>query len=78
MANMLEPGNFDIDSMDSFNTSGLVMFMCIPCVIDAQVIFELMLNTAQRLAEMLGADVCDERHKLLTDEKLEEIRYSLA
>lgn len=77
LANMIEPGSFELDRMDAFSTPGLVMFMCLPCAIDAQVVFELMLNTAQRLAEMLSADVCDETRRLLGDEKVESIRKTL-
>ncbi len=77
LANMVEPGNFDANNMSTFSTPGLVMFLCLPSAIDPQVIFELMLNTAQRLADMLGADVCDESRKLIDEKKLDAIRQSL-
>ncbi len=77
LANMVEPGNFDPGTMSTFSTPGLVMFLCLPSPIDPQVIFELMLNTAQRLADMLGADVCDETRKLIDEKKLDTIRQSL-
>ena len=77
LANMVEPGNFDINTMEQMNTPGLVMFQCLPSPIDPQVIFELMLNTAQRLAEILAADVCDDSRKLIDESKLNSIRLSL-
>jgi len=77
LANMIEPGNFHLETMDEFATPGLVMFMCMPSVVDAQVVFELMLNTAQRMAEMLGADVCDENRNLINEQKLESIRSTI-
>ncbi len=78
LANMMEPGNFDIETMDEFATPGLVMFICMPSLVDAQVVFELMLHTAQRMAEMLGADVCDENRNLINEQKLESIRSTIA
>ena len=78
LANMMEPGNFDIETMDEFATPGLVMFMCMPSIVDAQVVFELMLNTAKRMAEMLAADVCDENRNLINEQKLESIRSTIA
>jgi cell division protein ZipA len=78
MANMLEPGSFDMTQIESFSTRGLVLFMPLPAVIDAQVVFELMLNSAQRLAELLGADVCDENRLLINEQKIESIRNLIA
>ena len=74
MANMMEPGSFDMNQIESFNTHGLVMFMRLPALIDAQVVFELMLNTSQRLSGLLGGDVCDENRTLINDQKIESIR----
>jgi len=78
MANMLEPGSFDMTEIEKFSTRGLVLFMPLPAVIDAQVVFELMLNSAHRLAELLGADVCDENRLLINEQKIESIRDLLA
>ena len=39
--------------------------------------FELLLNTAQRLAAFLGADVCDENRALINEQKIELIRKIL-
>ena len=77
LANMVEPGNFILAEMENFSTPGLVMFLGLPSAIDAQVVFELMLNTAQRLADLLEADVCDETRKLIDEKKLDVIRGSL-
>jgi cell division protein ZipA len=77
VANMMEPGSFDMNQIESFNSHGLVMFMRVPATIDEQVVFELMLNTAQRMSELLGADVCDENRSLISDQKIESIRNQL-
>jgi cell division protein ZipA len=77
VANMIEPGTFNITNMDSFSTRGLAMFMSLPARIDGQVVFELMLNTAHRLAEIFKADVCDESRSLINEQKIESIRNSI-
>ena len=77
LANIREPGSFSIEQLNELKTPGLVMFMCLPTVFDAEVVFELMLNTAQRMAEQLGADVCDEKRALLSENTIDEIRASV-
>ncbi len=78
VANMFEPGEFDLSKMHTISTRGVAMFMRLPTPLDAPVAFELMLNTAQRLAELLDAQVCDDDHRPLTAETIEEIREGIA
>ncbi|MGH8555763.1 MAG: cell division protein ZipA C-terminal FtsZ-binding domain-containing protein, partial [Gammaproteobacteria bacterium] len=62
LADMLEPGNFDLENIHTHETVGLVIFMRLPAPIDGSVAFELMLNTAQRLQERLGGELRDGEH----------------
>ncbi len=78
LANMLEPGSFDMKQIDTFTTRGLVMFLYLPAAIDGQLVFELMLNTAQRLADLLGAELCDENRILISEQKIESMRNTIA
>ena len=57
LANIHEPGTFDLDNMDSFVTDGLAMFMCLPAEIGGDIAFEIMLDTAQNLAHLLGGEL---------------------
>ena len=57
VANMLEPGTFDISNMHRFESPGLVFFLQLPTVLDGAVSFELFLNTAQRLTEALNGEL---------------------
>lgn len=57
LANMHEPGSFDLGRMADLKTKGLAVFMYSPASIDASVVFELFLNTTQRLAKLLGGTV---------------------
>ncbi len=77
LANLYEPGEFDLQGMESFSTRGLILYMCLPTAIDAEVALELMLNTAQRIADSLGGQVCDRLRKPLTESEIEKMRARL-
>lgn len=74
VANMFEPGTFDPQAMDGFATAGLALYTRLPQAVDGRVAFELMLNTAQRLAEQLGGRVIDEARKPLDMDAIERLR----
>ena len=57
VANMLEPGTFEISNMHRFQSPGLVFFLQLPALLDGAVSFELFLNTAQRLTEALNGEL---------------------
>ena len=78
VANMFEPGEFDLSKIHTISTRGVAMFMRMPTALDGPVAFELMLNTAQRLAEILQAQLCDDDHRALSAETIDEIRDSVA
>ncbi|MFK8067501.1 MAG: cell division protein ZipA [Gammaproteobacteria bacterium] len=78
VANIHEPGTFDLKNMEELQTEGLVIFMELPAPIDAAVGFEHMLSTAQRLADILKGHVRDEKREHLTPEAIESIRSYVA
>jgi len=78
LANMFEPGQFDPDAMEDFQTAGLAMFIQFPAPLDGPVAFELFLNTAQRLAEALDADLQSEPNKALDSATIENMRLVAA
>ncbi len=78
LANMVEPGNFEMNKMDQMATPGLVFFMQMPTAFDAPVVFELMLHTAQRLSELLGGELRDDSRNALQTSKLAELRQLVA
>ncbi|MEM7017569.1 MAG: cell division protein ZipA [Pseudomonadota bacterium] len=77
LANMHEPGKFDLASMKEFQTHGLVTFMQLPGSLSGRVAFELMLNAAQRLAESLDGIIEDEQRQPIDADALEYIRDSI-
>lgn len=74
VASMTEPGFFNQASMSKEDFKGLVIFMGIPCEIDALYVFEQMLMTAKALAQSLRAELYDEKRKSLTPEAIEQFR----
>lgn len=73
-ANMFEPGTLNPAEMQSFTTSGIALFMRLPNLREAGLVFELLLNTAQRLAEQLDGDVLDDTRQPLSSRGIEQLR----
>ncbi len=78
MANMLEPGSFDLSHVDALETPGLALFMRLPGPADPLLMFELMLNTAERLVHHLGGDIRDEHHHPLDAAAIDKLRQRAA
>jgi len=78
IANMHEPGSFDLGRMADLKTKGVVVFMYSPASIDASVVFELYLNTTQRVAEILGGDVRTSDNEILNTASIKTLRDKAA
>ena len=74
MADMFEPGSFRLDQLSHRHTRGLVMFFCLPPVVDGQIILELMLNTAEQIATYLGAEIHGPNQERLNDQQIIYLR----
>ena len=77
VANMMQPGVFDIDNMSDFSTPGLVFFVTLPGPEDMMKAFDYMLETAQAVARNLGGDVLDESRSVMTRQTLEHCRQQI-
>jgi len=77
VANMMQPGVFDIDNMADMSTPGLVFFLTLPGPEDMMQAFDFMLETAQTVARNLGADVLDESRSVLTRQSLAHSRQQI-
>ena len=77
MANMVKPGNFDMAQLDSVHTPGVTLFMTLPGPLPALDAWEMLLPTAQRLAELLDAQVLDEGRNALGRQRIAHIRDEL-
>lgn len=78
IANMHEPGSFDLGRMADLQTKGIAAFMYSPASIDASVVFELYLNTTQRIAELLGGEVRTSNNEILDSASINSLREKAA
>ncbi|MGL4735578.1 MAG: cell division protein ZipA [Enterovibrio sp.] len=73
-ANMFNPGSFPVSNLHQFSTPGITFFMMLPCAGEAEQNFNLMLQTAQQVANQLGGSVTDQEHSMLTPQRIEGYR----
>ncbi len=74
VANVVEPGTFDIDNMDNFTSPGICMFMQLPGPKRPMHAFEIMMDSARKIANLLEADIKDEHHNILRQQTAEHYR----
>ncbi len=72
VANMMQPGVFDLAKLDQFTTVGLVFFMQLPSVGNDLVNLRLMIRTVESFAQAIGGFVLDEQHELFDDESRQQ------
>lgn len=77
MANMVKPGSFDMSKLDGLRTPGVTLFMTLPGPLPALDAWEMLLPTAQRLAELLDARVLDEERNTLGRQRIAHLRDEL-
>lgn len=76
-ANMVEPGDFDMSTIQELETPGLNLFMTLPGPIPALDGWDTMLPTARRLAELLDGRVVDDQRNALGRQRVAYIRDEL-
>ena len=74
LANMMEPGYFDPDTMHDVKTSGLTVFMQISNLSNPSDNFDEMLRCTYHISEMLGADLCNQNRQPITQADAEYYR----
>ncbi len=77
VANMMQPGVFDIDAMSGFSTMGLIFFFTLPGPKNTMAAFESMLETAEYIAKNLDGDLLDESRSVATRQTQEHIRQRI-
>jgi cell division protein ZipA len=77
VANMLQPGSFDLARVSDLSTTGLSFFMTLPGPMTALDAWDAMLPTAQRMAELLGGQILDNEHNALGRQRIAHIRDEL-
>lgn len=66
LANMMNPGSFDLDSMETFATQGITLFMMLPNSGNAFDVFEQMLAAAKHLCYEFNAQLVDDKRNPMT------------
>ena len=77
MANLTKPGSFDKDAWNTMEIRGVTMFMTLPGPRNALDAWDAMLATSRRLAELLHADLLDEKHQVFTRERSLQIKEEM-
>ena len=77
MANLTKPGSFDKNAWNTMEIRGVTMFMTLPGPRNALDAWDSMLATSRRLAELLHADLLDEKQQVFTREKSLQIKEDL-
>lgn len=66
LANMLNPGSFELDNMETFVTQGVSFFMTLPNAGDPFAAFDQMLLAAKQLAAEFNAQILDDKRNVMT------------
>lgn len=77
VANMVKPGNFDMDAITALQMPGLNFFITLPGPLTAMDAWDAMLPTTQRVAELLDGQVLDEERNALGRQRIAHIRDDL-
>lgn len=77
MANIAKPGSFDIRQMSALETPGLSFFMTLPGPMPALDAWNTLLPVAQRVAQLLDADLLDESRNPLVEQAIGFIRNEM-
>ena len=78
VANMFNPGTFDLDNIENFETEGVALFMTLPIDYDGQQAFNMMLNAAKKLAmEIPQGQVLDGRRQMLSRQSIQQAHQTI-
>ncbi len=77
VANILNPGTFDLDAMEEISIRGISLFLAMPSVISNRDAFEEMLRTAQQIRAALGGELRDDHRSVMTPQTIEHYRQRI-
>lgn len=77
LASAVEPGTFDLSSLDQFSTPGISLFMRVHELAEPLEVLDSMLSVANRVAQELNGEVRDETRSVMTPQTIEHCRQSL-
>ncbi len=74
MANLNEPGSFQLSAMDRLTTPGVCFFMTLPGPMSALDSLDTLMPAAERMAELLDAQLLDEERNALGRQRILSLR----
>ncbi len=77
MANILQPGSFDMSEIREMETPAIAFFLTLPAPMTALDAWEKMLPNVQRMAELLDGVVLDDGRNALGRQRIMHIREEL-
>jgi len=77
IAKMIEPGYFDIDHIDSFETPGISLILQLPGPVPADVAFEVLVSEAFDMGTELGGTVLDADRSTLSKQTVQHMREGI-
>jgi cell division protein ZipA len=77
LANAAKPGYFERDEWNTFETSGVALFMTLPGPLNALDAWDSMLATARRMSEILHADLLDAERSPFTRQTEAQLREEM-
>jgi cell division protein ZipA len=77
MANVIQPGNFYLDHIDTLQTPGVSFFMTLPGPVTAIQAWDSMLPIAERMAQLLDAVLLDSDRNALGRQRILHIKEEL-
>lgn len=73
IANLVEPGIFDLSAMDTFRTPGLTVFMLLDNLLNPRQAFETLLQIVWKLSGRLDARICDARRAPINQQTMADM-----
>jgi cell division protein ZipA len=77
VANSLEPGSFNLNTLDELSTTGISLFMSLPGPDKPMEAFDAMAEVALVFARNFNANLCDDSHSDLNPQTLEHYRQRI-
>ncbi len=74
MANLVNPGTFDLKTIDQMMTPGVTLFMALDDIADPVSAFDLMIDSVDAMAEKLGCNILDETRSSMTRQTIDHYR----
>ena len=77
VANILNPGTFDLNRMGEFTTRGVSLFLAMPAAINNMEAFDAMLKTALQIKGALDGELKDDHRNVMTAQTVEHYRQRI-